>query len=84
MACGIPLVTTQWRDTEQLFCEGRDYLMARSPDEMRRHIQELTASEQKRQDLAGHALETIRRRHHCDLRAEQLEDLCQALTAEVG
>ena len=42
------------------------------------------SSDQERQDLAGHALETIRRRHHCDLRAEQLEDICTTLTAKVG
>jgi spore maturation protein CgeB len=84
MACGIPLVTTQWRDTKQLFHEGQDYLMAESPGQMRQYIRLLTGSEQKRQDLAGHALETIRRRHHCDLRAEQLEEICRTLTARVG
>ncbi|MCL5279815.1 MAG: glycosyltransferase [Planctomycetes bacterium] len=83
MACGIPLITTQWRDTEHLFRAGRDYLMAATPAQMRKHIQLLTRSKRKRQDLAGHALETIRRRHHCDLRAEQLEDICQTLTRTV-
>jgi len=80
MACGIPLITTQWHDTEQLFRGGRDYLMAESPEQMRRHIRELTASEQMRRDLAGSALETIRLRHHCDLRAEQLEQICERLS----
>jgi spore maturation protein CgeB len=84
MACGIPLITTQWHDTEQLFCAGRDYLVAESPAQMRQHIQLLTGSAQRRQDLAGYALETIRRRHHCDLRAEQLEETCRTLTAKVG
>ncbi len=84
MACGIPLITTQWRDTEHLFRAGRDYLMAATPAQMRQHVRLLTRSKQKRQDLAGHALETIRRRHHCDLRAEQLEDICQTLAKAAG
>jgi spore maturation protein CgeB len=84
MACGIPLVTTPWCDAEQLFQEGQDYLMARSPEQMRAHIQGLTGSAQQRQDLAGQALETIRRRHHCDLRAEQLEEICRTLTEKAG
>jgi len=84
MACGIPLITTQWRDEEQLFRREQDYLMAESPQQMHRHIQDLAASEQHRQDLAGHARETIQHRHHCDLRAEQLEEICSALRAKVG
>lgn len=82
MACGIPLVTTRWQDEEQLFQEGQDYLMAESPEQMRQHIQLLTASEQKRRELAGNALETVRSRHSCDLRAEQLEHICETLTAQ--
>jgi spore maturation protein CgeB len=84
MACGIPLITTRWRDTEQLFREGKDYLMAKSPGQMRRLIQSLIASKNRRQELAGRALETIRRRHQCDLRAGQLEDICGTLRAKRG
>ncbi len=84
MACGIPLITTRWRDTERLFREGQDYLMAQSPGQMRRLIRSLVGSKNRRQELAGRALETIRRRHHCDLRAEQLEDVCRTLRAKRG
>ncbi len=84
MACGIPLITTRWTDSEKLFREGTDYLMAYSPEQMRQHVQLLTSSRQHRQDLAGSALETIRTRHTCDLRAEQLEHICTTLAAKAG
>ena len=32
----------------------------------------------------GHALETIRRRHHCRLRAEQFDNICEAMMAQAG
>jgi spore maturation protein CgeB len=83
MACGIPLITTRWFDAERLFDEGHDYLMAQSPEQMRQHIQRLTASERLRQEIAGNALQTIRNRHNCDVRAEQLEHICQDMTAQV-
>jgi spore maturation protein CgeB len=84
MACGIPLVMTRWRDEEHLFEEGRDYLMAQSPQQMRQYLQLLATDKTRRQDLAGNALETIRTRHNCDMRAEQFEHICETLTAQVG
>lgn len=84
MACGIPLITTQWRDTEGLFTVGKDYLMAESPEQMHQSIRLLVENEDIRQDLAGHALETIRRRHHCGLRAEQFETLCESMVMHAG
>jgi spore maturation protein CgeB len=84
MACGIPLITTRWFDAERLFDEGHDYLMAQSPEQMRQHIQRLTASVQFRQEIAGNALQTIRTRHNCDVRAEQLGSICETRMACVG
>ena len=62
----------------------RDHLMAESPEQMRQHIQLLTASETRRQERAGNAVETIRTRHNCDLRAEQLEHICETLDGTGG
>ena len=39
LACGIPLLSTPWPDTENLFREGKDYLMVHSPVEMREAIE---------------------------------------------
>src|SRR5690606_24880441 len=38
MACGIPLVSAPWRDSEGLFTPGEDFLVARNTAEMRRQL----------------------------------------------
>lgn len=80
LACGIPLLSTPWRDVEGLFRAGQDYLPVQSPTEMREQIQHLSRDEEARARLAESGLETIRARHTCDHRAEQLE----AIVAEAG
>ncbi|MEX2583485.1 MAG: glycosyltransferase [Gemmatimonadota bacterium] len=75
MACGIPLISTPWRDVEKLFRRGTDHLMVRSPAEMREQMLRLASDEDERARLAEAGLETIRERHTCDHRAEQLEEI---------
>lgn len=75
MACGIPLLSTPWPDVEALFREGRDYLMVHSPAEMRDQILRLSRDEPARAAIAESGLETIRGRHTCAHRAEQLEEI---------
>ncbi len=72
LACGIPLVCTQWEDTEELFHPGQDYLVARSGDEMRRHLQALMHDPGLRKSLVAHGLATIARRHSCTHRVDEL------------
>jgi spore maturation protein CgeB len=76
LACGIPLVSTPWPDTERLFRAGEDFLMVHSPQEMRDAIRRLTTDEDARLALAECGLATIRAAHTCDHRAEQLESIC--------
>src|SRR6185437_2897774 len=38
LACGIPLVSAPWRDTEGLFEPGEDFLIARDSEEMKRYL----------------------------------------------
>ncbi len=38
LACGIPLVSAPWQDTEGLFRVGQDFLMARNGSEMQKHL----------------------------------------------
>jgi spore maturation protein CgeB len=80
LACGIPLVSTPWDDREGLFRAGRDFLIVESPDEMRATIRRLAADEDERLRMAEHGLETVRSRHTCDHRAEQLESIVAELT----
>jgi len=71
LACGVPLVSAPWRDTEGLFREG-DFLWAHSGDEMRDALGRLDADAELRADLMIRGLETIRARHTCAHRVDEL------------
>jgi spore maturation protein CgeB len=51
---------------------GRDFLMARTPDEMDRHLAALRDDPALRASLVASGLETIRARHSCAHRADEL------------
>lgn len=72
LACGIPLVCAPWDDAEGLFTPGADYLLARDGREMRQHLRALIADERQRRALAAHGLRTIRARHTCAHRVNEL------------
>jgi spore maturation protein CgeB len=72
LACGIPLVSAPWSDVEDLFRANRDYLLARDGDEMTRLLRDLLADEALRAELAKSGLETIRARHTCRHRVDEL------------
>jgi spore maturation protein CgeB len=72
LACGIPLVSAPWSDAEGLFRPGEDYLVARDGAEMTRHLAALKANPDLRTALVRSGLETIRARHTCARRAEEL------------
>jgi spore maturation protein CgeB len=80
LACAIPLVSAPWDDCEQLFTPGRDFLVARDGDEMRRTLRTLLADEEQATALAAHGRRTILARHTCDHRAAEL----LAIAAELG
>ena len=81
LACGIPLVSAPWDDAEGLFTPGRDYLVARDGAEMRGHLAALAGDPGLRAGLAAHGLATIRARHTCAHRADELLVLLRALEA---
>jgi spore maturation protein CgeB len=72
LACGIPLVSAPWSDAEGLFQPGRDYLVARDGAAMQRHLRAVARDPDLRADLVRSGLETIRARHTCAHRAEEL------------
>jgi spore maturation protein CgeB len=72
MACGVPLVCSPWEDEEGLFTPGEDFLVARDGREMREHLQALVGDEELRRRLAAHGLRTVRARHTCTHRVEEL------------
>ncbi len=72
LACGIPLVSAPWHDAEELFRAGIDYLVAQNGDEMKRHLRAVLENEDLRRSLISHGLETIRARHTCAHRTDEL------------
>ena len=81
LACGIPLVCAPWDDAEGLFRPGRDYLVARTGAEMERHLRALRSDAGLRVALAESGLATIRSRHTCAHRAEELLAIAESLRA---
>jgi spore maturation protein CgeB len=72
LACGIPLVSAPWEDSEELFRPGSDYLVAGTEASMVRHLRALREDAALRQSLAASGLETIRARHGCAHRVDEL------------
>ena len=72
LACGIPLISAPWQDSEHLFRPGEDYLTAKHGAEMESHMRALTHEPGLAAHLAASGLARIQARHSCDIRAEEL------------
>jgi spore maturation protein CgeB len=81
LACGIPLASAPWEDSEGLFTAGRDFLVARDGAEMTRHLRALRADAGLRASLRDAGLAAIRARHSCAHRAEELLAILATLRA---
>jgi spore maturation protein CgeB len=79
LACGIPLISAPWDDCEHLFEPGRDYLVARDGAEMKRHLQAVLADASLAAGLAAHGLQSIRARHTCVHRVDELLQIYESL-----
>jgi spore maturation protein CgeB len=79
LACGIPLVSAPWQDTENLFRVGRDFLMASNGREMNRHLHNVLNDAALAQNLASSGIETIRARHTCAHRVDELLAIYDAM-----
>jgi spore maturation protein CgeB len=74
LACGIPLLSAPWEDTEGLFREG-DFLTVRDTAEMRRAMEYLLSDPEAARAQALRGLETVLTHHTCGHRARQLSTL---------
>lgn len=72
MACGIPLISAPWRDEEGLFRPGTDYLVAKDGEAMRTELRRVLSDADLAASLAAAGLETIRARHTCRHRVDEL------------
>jgi spore maturation protein CgeB len=73
------MISSPWHDEENLFSPGRDFLVARNGEQMTELLRELLADEKKRERIAQHGLSTIRQRHTCAHRVEELLDIYHQL-----
>ncbi len=71
LACGIPLVSAPWDDAEGLFTPG-DYLIAADGAAATRQLIALRDDPALRHTTAAAGLATIRARHTCSHRADEL------------
>ena len=72
MACGIPLISAPWADTEGLFRAGEDYLLARDGGEMKRLLRDLLNDTEMAASLAVSGRRTVLDRHTCAHRVDEL------------
>ena len=79
LACGIPLVSAPWSDSEGLFRVGEDFLMVSNGEEMTRALIQLKSDPELRQSMVESGLETVRKRHTCAHRAEELMNVYATL-----
>ena len=82
LACGIPLVSAPWSDSEHLFTPGEDFLTAADGEAMRRQLQRLAGDAGLRASVSEHGRRTILARHTCDHRAAELLAIAKDLGAQ--
>ncbi|MBA3313875.1 MAG: glycosyltransferase [Planctomycetaceae bacterium] len=79
LACGVPLISAPWNDAESLFTPGRDYLVARNGAEMQNQLRRVLDDPVLASSLAEHGLATIRKRHTCAHRVDELLAILEEL-----
>jgi spore maturation protein CgeB len=83
LACGIPLLSAPWQDTENLFTLQKDFLMVSSGEEMIEHLDAVIHDQQLSQSLSSHGLDTIIAKHTCMHRANELLAIYSLVTQEM-
>lgn len=80
LACGIPLISSPWNDSENLFRPGADFLVARDGAEMKSALKRVLADAAFARGLSQSGLETIRGRHTCGHRVDELMEIYSRLS----
>ncbi len=79
LACGIPLVSAPWADTENLFRPGHDFLIAQNGMEMEQHLRDVINDADLAQSLRSAGLQTILERHTCAHRVSELLSIYESV-----
>ena len=80
LACGIPLISAPWFDAEGLFPDGA-YLQVANGPEMKRALRAVLDDRELSDAMVATGLRTIRERHTCRHRAQQLVSIVEAIRA---
>ncbi|MBC7793687.1 MAG: glycosyltransferase [Clostridia bacterium] len=80
MACGIPLISAPWDDSEGLFTVGKDYLVAEDTPAMIRRLRDLLSDFEMADALADQARQTVLAKHTCAHRVDELLEIYRSLT----
>ena len=78
LACGIPLISAPWQDSERLFRPG-DFRFANNTREMSSAMRDLLNDPAAAVEQARCGLETVLARHTCAHRARELTQICEEL-----
>ena len=81
LACGIPLVSAPWEDSERLFADGRDYLQVDSGAAMQRALCSLLGCPSEADRVAAHGRATVLSRHTCANRVDELLTVVEELSS---
>ncbi|PKN67095.1 MAG: glycosyltransferase [Deltaproteobacteria bacterium HGW-Deltaproteobacteria-15] len=72
LACGIPLISSPWEDSEGLFSPGEDFLIARNGREMKEYVRLLLRRPEIGRRLSENGRRKILQRHTCAHRVQEL------------
>lgn len=75
LACGTPLICragSKWKESENLFTPGKDFLLAETPKQMRTHMKSLLFEPGYGTALARHGRETLLEKHTVSHRVDEL------------
>ena len=78
LACGVPLISSPWSDSENLFAPG-DFAFANNKQEMKEQMQRILSDESYGEALSRSGLDTIRERHTCMHRVDELYKIFEEL-----
>jgi spore maturation protein CgeB len=82
LACGIPMVSAQWQDTEGLFRAGKDFLFADDGKQMTARLDSLLTGPSLAKEIVANGLQTIRNKHTCAHRVDQLLEILDEMNRE--
>src|SRR5690606_23190933 len=84
MACGLPLISAPWQDSEHLFTPGEDFVVARNTEQMEKHLRTIINDGNMGRRLTTRARSTMLPRQTSGHREEQLLDMVNDLGAGIS